>query len=65
MTGVGLGGAMGVKQVGLSMVGIVGVMCVVDMWEIFGDRAIALRTVAYHAIARVTALLALPRELTQ
>nr|XP_015205841.1 PREDICTED: protein O-mannosyl-transferase 2 isoform X1 [Lepisosteus oculatus] len=63
LTGVSLGGALGVKFVGLFVILLVGLNTVRDLWRLLGDLTLSLAVLGKHFLARVLCLILLPVSL--
>ncbi len=60
ITGVGLGGAIGVKFVGLFTVLLIGLSTAADLWTLLGDLSMSLMDIVKHFLARTLCLIAIP-----
>ncbi|KAG2180267.1 hypothetical protein INT43_004056, partial [Umbelopsis isabellina] len=60
LTGLGLGLAISTKWVGLFTIATIGVHTISQLWNIVGDRRIAVRTLSAHIVSRAVCLAILP-----
>lgn len=60
LTGLSIGCTCSVKMVGLFVTTLVGIYTAVDLWNMFGDRALTWKKYAAHWLARIGALILVP-----